>query len=271
MRRPVLPSSSFRRPGLLRCVAGMVLGLASLTAGAEGHLYRLASRQAVTTSVYWEAREGAKATVLLFPGGGGGFGKIENGKPTSNNFLVRSVEFFLANRFNVAIFGRTGDGEALDYADRISEQHLGDVRAVLEFVKTQGSVPVWIVGTSAGTVSATATAIKMHDPAIAGLVLTSSVVNFQKTGAVPTQDLAAITLPVLVLHHAKDACGLCRPSDVPYILRGLKNARIKKEIMVDGGANPTGDVCAALHWHGFIGMEKEAVDLIGDWIRQVAP
>ena len=59
-----------------------------------------------------------------------------------------------------AIFGRTGDGKALEYGDRISEQHLGDVRAVLAFMKTQGSVPVWIVGTSAGTVSATATAIK---------------------------------------------------------------------------------------------------------------
>lgn len=249
----------------------MALGLACLTASAEGQLYRVASRPAVTTAVYWEAREGAKATVLLFPGGGGGFGKIENGKPSSNNFLVRSMAYFLANGFNVAIFGRSGHGEALEYADRISEQHMADVRAVLEFAKTQASVPVWLVGTSTGTISATATAIKVHDPAIAGLVLTSSIVNFQKTGAVPTQDLAAITLPVLVLHHAKDACALCRPTDVPYILRGLKNARIKKEIMVDGGANPTGEVCDALHWHGFIGMEKEAVDLIGDWIRQTAP
>ena len=101
---------------------------------------------------------------------------------------------------------------------------------------------------------------------IAGLVLTSSVVSYKKPGAVPKQELADIKIPVLVLHHAKDACSLCMPHEVPSILRGLKNASIKKEIMVSGGENPTGDACAALHWHGFIGMEQEAVDTIGRWI-----
>ena len=57
------------------------------------------------------------------------------------------------------------------------------------------------------------------------------------------------TVPVLVLHHAKDACTLCQPHEVPAILRGLKNAQTKKEIMVSGGENPTGNVCEALHWH----------------------
>ena len=44
-------------------------------------------------------------TVLLFPGGGGVFGKVEDGRATSNNFLVRSMSYFSANEFNVAIFG----------------------------------------------------------------------------------------------------------------------------------------------------------------------
>ena len=85
--------------------------------------------------------------------------------------------------------------------------------------------------------------------------------------AVPKQDLERIKVPVLVLHHAKDACTLCQPHEVPAILRGLKNAQTKKEIMVSGGENPTGNVCEALHWHGFIGMEREAVDLMANWIK----
>jgi hypothetical protein len=258
-------------PSLIHLITTIALTLASLSANANGQLYKIETRPGVKTTVFWEAQEGAKATVFLFPGGGGGFGKVENGKPTGNNFLVRSVPHFLANGFNVAIFGRPSDSEGLDYADRISESHLTDVRAVLEFVKTQSSLPIWIVGTSRGTVSATAAVIKIQEPSIAGLVLTSSIVNFKKTGAVPTQDLAAIRVPVLVLHHAKDACVQCRPYEVPAILRGLKNSPIKKEIMVDGGSNPTGDPCAALHWHGYIGMEKEAVDIIGNWIRQPSP
>ena len=107
----------------------------------------------------------------------------------------------------------------------------------------------------------------MQDTGLAGLVLTSSVLNYKKPGAIPKQDLAAIHIPVLVLHHSKDECVLCRPYEVPAILRGLTNAPVKKEVMVDGGANPSGDVCAALHWHGFIGAEGEAVATIGDWIK----
>lgn len=102
---------------------------------------------------------------------------------------------------------------------------------------------------------------------MAGVVLTSSVVSYKKPGAVPKQELDRIKVPVLVLHHAKDACPWCQPHEVPPILRGLKNAPIKKEIMVSGGENPTGNVCEALHWHGFIGAEREAVDLIANWIK----
>ena len=237
---------------------------------AEGGLFKVPTRPDVKTTVFWEKVDGAKATVLLFPGGGGGFGKVEDGRPTSNNFLVRSVPYFVANGFNVAIFGRPSDSEELDYADRISDTHLTDVRAVLDYVKAQSAAPVWLVGTSRGTISAAAMAVKVQDPAIAGLVLTSSVVNYKKPGAVPKQDLAAIRLPVLVFHHSKDACMQCKPHEVPAILKGLSNSPVKKLMMVDGGANPTGDVCAAQHWHGFIGMEKEAIDTIAAWIKSPA-
>jgi hypothetical protein len=251
----------------LRHAAGLCLALSCLTANA-GQLFKVPTRPDINTTLFWEAQEGAKVTVFLFPGGRGGFGKVENGKPSSNNFLVRSVPYFLANGFNVAIFGRPSDTEDLDYADRISATHLTDVRVVLDFVKKLNPAPIWMIGTSRGTVSAAATVINMQDPDIAGLVLTSSIVNYKKPGALPRQDLSAIKVPVLVLHHAKDACTQCRPQEVPAILRGLTNAPIKKEIMTSGGANPIGDPCAALHWHGFIGMEKEAVDIIADWIRQ---
>ena len=241
----------------------------SAIACAEGALFKVPTREGITTTLFWEAAPDAKATVFLLPGGGGGFGKVEDGKPTGNNFLVRSALYFTANGFNVAIFGRPSDSEDLDYADRISDTHMADVRKVLDFVKTQSAAPVWIVGTSRGTISATATAVHAQGE-IAGLVLTSSVVNYKKPGAVPKQDLAAIKVPVLVFHHSKDACIQCRPDEVPAAFKGFRNAPIKKLVFVDGGANPTGDVCAGLHHHGFIGMEKEAVDTISGWIRHPA-
>jgi pimeloyl-ACP methyl ester carboxylesterase len=147
--------------------------------------------------------EGAKATVFLFPGGAGGFGKFEDGKATGGNFLVRSAPYFIANGFNVAIFGRPNDME-LGWAERTEPSHMTDVRAVLDFVKQKSTAPIWIVGTSRGTISAAASVIHIQDPAIAGLVLTSSVVKYDTPGTVPRQNLSAIKVPVLVYHHAKD-------------------------------------------------------------------
>ena len=233
---------------------------------AGGTLLDVPTRDGVTTAVFWEPADHPTATVLLFPGGGGGWGQVVDGRATGNNFLVRSVPDFTARGLNVAVIGRPSDSVDLNFADRISAWHLTDVRKVLEVVREKSPQPVWLVGTSRGTISAAATAIHSPD-GIAGLVLTSSVLSYKKPGALPTQDLAAIRMPVLVLHHSKDACVLCPPQDVPALLRGLKNAPVKKAILVSGGGNPTGDPCAALHWHGFIGMEREAVDAIADWIQ----
>jgi pimeloyl-ACP methyl ester carboxylesterase len=251
---------------MTKLITALVLWLLAAICHAEGSLLKVPTRDGVTTTLFWEPVPDAKATVLLFPGGAGGFGKVEGGKATGQNFLVRSAPYFVANGFNVAIFGRPSDTQDLDYADRISETHMTDVRKVLEFVKRKADAPVWLVGTSRGTISATAAAIHLPGQ-MAGLVLTASVVSYQKTGAIPQQALDRIKVPVLVMHHAKDACSLCKPHEVPAILRGLANAPVKKEIMLSGGENPTGPVCEALHWHGFIGMEREAVNLMADWIK----
>ena len=252
-----------------RLFMAMTLLVIGTGANAEGTLFKVPTRPEVKTTLFWEPVEGAKATVFLFPGGAGGFGKFEDGKATGGNSLVRSAPYFIANGFNVAIFGRPNDME-LGWVERTEPTHMTDVRAVLDFVKTQSSAPIWIIGTSRGTVSAAAMAINIQDPAIAGLVLTSSVVKYATPGAVPRQNLSAIKVPVLVFHHAKDGCKHCQAHETPAILKGLSNAPMKKLMIVDGGANPSGDVCAGQHWHGFIGMEREAVDTISAWIRSPA-
>ncbi|MBP1207662.1 pimeloyl-ACP methyl ester carboxylesterase [Duganella sp. 1411] len=252
----------------IRWVAAWMLMMCSLVAHADGQTFKVATRPGVETSVYWEAREDAKATVFLFTGGNGGYGKVVDGKPSSRNFLARSVALFLADGFNVAIFGLPSDTPALDYSDRVDEKHLTDVRAALEFVRTKSAAPIWLVGTSRGTISATYVAIgSTGDAGIAGLVLTSSVTAFKKRGAVPAQNLAALKLPVLVVHHASDACPICQPHEMDWIMKGLKNAPVKKLVMVTGGGNPSGDVCEAMHYHGFIGQEKEVVDLMAEWMK----
>ncbi len=254
---------------VLRWLLASVL-VASASAHAAGEVHRLETRPGITTTVFWEPAPSARATVLLLPGGDGGFGKLEDGRPTSRNFLVRSVPLFLERGLNVAIFGRPSDSHGLDYADRIAEPHLEDLRGALEFARQRSAVPIWLVGTSRGTVSATAAALRWPELA-QGLVLSASVVDPRKPGAVTSQALGAIRMPVLVLHHAHDACGVCRPQDVPEIVKRLTQSRVRSLVMLDGGAEPQGDACGALHRHGFIGIEDKAVGVIADWIANPRP
>lgn len=251
-------------------VATCLWGVAALAYG-QGAVHRVDARPDAKAVLYWEEAPNAKATVFLFPGGEGGFGKLVDRRPGSGNFLVRSVPLFLAQGFNVAILGKPTDDRLLNLADRVADWHLAEVRATLAFIRQQSTLPVWLVGTSAGTVSVAAAGIQVQDPAIAGLVLTSSIVAYRKQVNVQRQDLKAIRLPVLVMHHSKDECSSTPPRDAGAVMSGLSHAAIKKLVIVDGGANPSGDVCAAMHWHGYIGMEKEAVDLIANWIRHPTP
>jgi pimeloyl-ACP methyl ester carboxylesterase len=248
----------------------LMLAVSSAALANEDKAINLDTRQGVTVALYAMKRDGASAAVVLLPGGSGNIG-IKNGVPTSENFLVRSRDYFTGSGFNVTLVGKPTDVRELDYAARVSPEHVEDLRKVVAAVKKESRLPVWLVGTSRGTVSAAAAAIAFGNEELAGIVLTSSVTSPKRTGAVPSQRLEAIRIPVLVMHHERDGCAVTRPKEAVWIFSGLKNAPVKKQVMVDGGANPTGDPCEALHWHGYIGMEREAVDIIADWIKNPKP
>lgn len=233
-----------------------------------GRIIKVATgRQDASLAVFWMQKEGATATVILMTGGGGGIGLVD-GKPTVNNFLVRSRDLFYDQGFNVAVVNRASDVGELNYGYRINKEHIGDLKKVVEAVKQVSPLPIWMIGTSRGTVSTTAAAIDFGNEQLAGIVLTSSVTSQNKQGAVPTQKLDRIRIPVLVLHHERDGCNACRSYEVRNIMHGLDNAPFKKQIMVNGGGNPEGGVCTGMHFHGFVGMEREAVAIMADWIRK---
>lgn len=235
-------------------------------------LERFATRPGVVVPVHRMRTPGAPATLLLLSGGAGGMGRIEDGRPMSLNFLVRSREHFARAGFDVAVLGLPSDRKGgWSASDRLGAEHLEDLRSVVRRLKADSGLPVWLVGTSMGTVSAAAAAIAFGQEELAGVVLTSTVTGRRKTGTVTTQDPAALRIPLLVLHHAQDGCRLCVPGEAANITRWAENAPVRKFILADGGAGASGDPCEALHHHGYIGMEQEAVRLITDWIRRPAP
>ncbi|WP_146186305.1 alpha/beta hydrolase [Limnohabitans sp. WS1] len=257
---------------LLRVFA-LVLVIASghnlVSAQTTEKMVTLESRQGTKISYWWMPNQNAKATVLLLSGGEGGMG-YKDGQPRNGNFLIRSRDLFFRNDMNVAILGNPTDKPRLDHQWRVSAQHAQDVSAVIDSLKVNSNVPLWLVGTSNGTISATALGIALPDK-VQGLVLTASVLTWKIPQAVPRQDVGKISAPVLFYHHKEDSCAGTLAYELPGTVDRFTNSKQKKMMIVTGGENPQGDPCQAFHWHGFIGMETQAVNDIAAWIFSQQP
>lgn len=240
---------------------------------AVGEVIRVVTRNDVSVPVYAVWRDDAVATVVLYSGGAGGYGRIgSDGWPAGGNFLIRTGKRWASHPFNVVMVGRPSDGIDLSSGDvRTGERHAADNVAIFKAIKARSPLPLWLVGTSMGTISAAAAAIGDAESLVAGVVLTSSIVGYKVPGALPRQKLERIRVPTLVLHHEKDDCWACRPHEARDLADALKAAPVRKAVFVSGGGDPSGNPCEPEHYHGFVGMRDEAVDFIAAWIRSPAP
>jgi predicted alpha/beta-hydrolase family hydrolase len=257
--------------GGMRRLLFALLAAVAFPALAEDHLVFLETRPGVRVGYWLMERPGATLTVMLLPGGEGNIGAAKGQEPRSKNFLVRTRDMFAAAGFNVAVIGRPSDKQDMDLAFRASKDGIEDLRVIAEKLRAQLGKPVWLVGTSRGSVSAAAAGAALDPPTIAGIVLTSSVTYSKFQPAVPTLPLMDVRVPVLVMHHKRDACKDCDPREAHMITDRLTGAPVKKLLIVDGGGNPSGPECEPMHYHGYIGMEAEAVKNITDWIKNPAP
>lgn len=239
----------------------------------SGEVVAIETRPGVRVPLFTLWNPQATATVVLFSGGAGGYGKLNtDGWPGSQNFLIRTGKLWASYPFNVVMVGRPSDGIDLhDDMVRIGDLHAADNVAVFSAIKAKSPLPLWVVGTSMGTISAAAAAIRDISGQIAGVVLTSSVTGYKKTAAVTRQDLSKIRVPTLVVHHARDGCRLCAPYEAKTIPAALKNAPVKAFLLVTEGGGESGDACEALHFHGYIGAEASVVEQIARWIQNPTP
>jgi pimeloyl-ACP methyl ester carboxylesterase len=250
---------------LLRGVVFVLTVWTCTMAWAEDKLISVSTRPGVSTSYWWMPRDGAVGTVVLFSGGAGGIG-YKNGTPQSGNFLIRSRDEFAQAGLNVALMGNPDDFKKLTPQFRRSAEHVDDVRRVLEDIATRSKAPIWLVGTSQGTLSAAANAAELGSM-VAGAVLTSTVTGQQAGGSVNDIALEKIAVPVLIFHHKQDSCRITPAYAAERLVKRLTLAPVKKYIEVDGGNDPVGDPCEAFHYHGFIGMEAQAVTQMVHWIK----
>jgi len=251
----------------MKILISIIFSFTAMLAQAQDGMLKLdLPRADAHIPLYVMSNPNAVATLILLPGGDASTGNIVDGKPRSGNFLVRSKEYFFNENFNVVVMFRASDLNKLDYPYRV-KNHVAEIGQVINFSKEKFGKPIWLVGTSRGTVSGTAAAIALGNKEVQGLVLTSSVTT-KAVGAIKTQNTDVLKIPVLVVHHKNDACKLCLPYEASRITSDLKSSPVSKFVMVEGGSDPQGDPCEGKHWHGFINYEKETVKIITDWIKQ---
>ncbi|MBR1224932.1 MULTISPECIES: hypothetical protein [unclassified Bradyrhizobium] len=187
------------------------------------------------------------AAVILFAGGRGVL-ELETASSRAANFLVRSRDKFAAHNFIVAVVDAPSDYQqhGMPMMFRVSPSHAGDIAAVVSYLKREAAVPVWLIGTSAGTFSAAIGAI---------------------AGGVADMALSEITVPTLVMSHSEDLCSATPAADAAMLRMRLTKSSKAEIALVDGGDRPQSSPCEAKSAHGYFGIEAEAVDTIANFIN----
>ncbi len=255
------------------CYLIVFVGLCqSTSAQASQKVVDIPTRPGVTQRFVYLAPKAPKASIILFAGGHGGLQISRTGSFGwgEKNFLVRSRKLFEETGLSVAVVDAPSDRETQPYLGgfRQTPKHVEDTKAVIAWLRQQANVPVWLVGTSMGTLSAAfiATQVGPGDGGPDGVVLTSTILSLDGGRPVPAMPLQKITVPVLVVHHEKDGCRQCAYAQISSVMDKLSSAPRKELLTFKGGEN-RGDPCEALAYHGFNGLEKDVVGKISEWIR----
>jgi pimeloyl-ACP methyl ester carboxylesterase len=228
-----------------------------------------------------DAPQGGQAALVLLAGGGGHVDLDRKGcvRALKGNFLVRSLTLFHRAGFSTALVDAPSDhpGEDGLKGFRIALQHADDLGKIIADLRKRAKAPVWVVGTSRGTISAANAAARLSGSnAPDGVVLTSAVMSGGSGGRRPwaTQTvfdfrLEAIAAPVLVVGHASDNCPRT-PARLMGNITARTNAAREQVVTVSGGPGgaQTGlDACQGRTPHGFVGQEAAVVAGIARFIR----
>jgi hypothetical protein len=213
----------------------------------------------------------AHASVILLTGGNGLLDLDATGTITNStgNFLIRSANLFLRFGLNVMMAdAKPAHPAGLDFATRLSATHAGELQQFINAAITRWGLPVWVVGTSNGSIS-TVTAGGFL-PALSGLrgVVLTSPVTVLTAATQPTFNLysSRITVPSLVVWHGNDHCIASPPAGSAALFAAIP-AAIKARRAFAHSHSVATDPCGAFSEHGYPGIEEEVVESIARFVR----
>jgi hypothetical protein len=210
----------------------------------------------------------AGGAIVMMPGGSGDLGLGASADQLHNeNFVVRTRYLWVARGYAVII------PDALDHENmrgmRSSPEYAAVVAALVEFAHTRVTDgPVFLLGTSQGSIAAMNGAAHARAGRLAGVVLTESV--SRPGGSHETvfdADPAGVRVPALVVANRDDACEVAPPADAPRIADSMSNSPAVRVLYVSGGISRSRNACQALTPHGYYGIEQQVVAQIADWMQ----
>lgn len=248
---------------LVLAVGGMPVRASAAAPQVPAQVRIVETRPGVTVRVALALPGGPPAGVLVMFPGGNGAGHFRPSGGTvilGGNFLVRTTPQYVARGWAVAIVDVPSDhARGMPDEFRTSSQHAQDTQKVVQDLAGLSLQPIYLVGTSLGTLSVAYLGTVLADERIKGIALTSTM---RSAGALP---LNRVKVPVLVVHHHDDACRatpLGAAERLPSLLSGSPKATL---VVVHGGSPPRSDPCEPLSAHGFLGVETVVVDIIVRW------
>ncbi|MEI9983941.1 MAG: alpha/beta hydrolase [Aliidongia sp.] len=217
--------------------------------------------------VLYAAPPRPSATIVMLPGGAGDVGVERNGDVRhDDNFVVRTRALWAARGYAVLI---------PDTIDRVNLRGLRSspayarlVDRLVGFAHAQAQGPVYLLGTSQGSIAAMNGAAHAAPGAIAGVVLTESVSRMGGSHeTVFSADPQDVTAPALVVANRDDACDVAPPEDAPRIAAAMSRSRDVHILPVAGGITKSRKACGSLTPHGYYGIEVPVIDQISQWMR----
>jgi hypothetical protein len=218
--------------------------------------------------VLYDAPPNPKATIVMLPGGAGDVGIRRNGDLRhDDNFVVRTRELWMSRGFAVLI------PDAVDNDNlrgmRSSPAYAALVGDLVQYAHQQSAVPVFLLGTSQGSIAAMNGAAHIDPAQLAGVVLTESVSVLGGSHETVFQaDPKDVRVPALVVANQDDRCNVAPPGNAPRIATAMSASPSVKVIQISGGIQHSSNACGSLTPHGYYGIETQVVDAIAGWMTQ---
>lgn len=208
-----------------------------------------------------------KAVIIMLPGGSGDVGLTRDGDIRhDDNFVVRTRDLWTARGYAVVI------PDTLDRANlrglRSSPEYARLVDSLIAFAHEHVAAPVFLLGTSQGSIAAMNGAAHAGHGSLNGVILTESVsVIGGSHETVFDADPQAVRIPALVVANQDDRCDVAPPAMASKIAAAMSHNSDVKVATVSGGVTRSSKDCGSLTPHGYYGIENQVVSLIDNWMQ----